>query len=450
VGPNYQRPDFALPAAASIDTVPDLLAIWRGFDDPVLDGFLDEAKRNNQDLILAAARVEEARALVRVVGSGRYPNVSAALGAIRYPTFDSTVGGVQTRSVGEGGTEASYQLALTATYEVDFWGRLSRAKEAARARLLAQEENSRLVRDNLYVSIVETYVTLRGLDAQFALAESMRVIRQDSLRLMQVRTAAGSASTADLHQEEAAAALTDAKVAQVRQSVALTESLLAVLLGRTPAAISAPLIVRGADIKTLQAHLAPPPDLPSGLLNRRPDILRAEQALIAANADVGQARAAYFPAAKLGVALSSAGELSNPIGLLWNLGVGLFQPIFNGNALEGAVQGAQARKTQVLAEYVKTVQNAFRDVHDSIIRLQASEQASRSALSRATALKQVADIAVLKYERGYIGYQDLADAKLDLNQAQAALIDAQRSYFLGLLELYRAVGGSWQIQTVAR
>ena len=442
-GPDYRRPDFDLPPAQPARAAPDLRGLWDAFDDPVLDGFLHEAARNNQDLALAAARVEEARALARVSASGRYPSVNAALGVIRFPTLDSTVGGVQTRTAGEGGSEAAYQLALTATYEIDFWGRLSRADEAARARLLAQDANRRLVRNNLYVSLVETYVSLRAFDAQVALAESTRRMRHDALRLQQVRSSAGSASMADLYRAEAAAALADLTATQARQSVALTEALMAVLLGRSPAAISAPDIARGADISTLHLHLAAPPDLPSDLLNRRPDILRAEQGLVAAHADVGQARAAYFPTVKLGAALGSASALSSPTELLWNLGAGLFQPLFNGGALDGAVQGAQARQSQALADYVKTVQNAFRDVHDALVRTQAGRQAARSAQERAAALQQVADLSAYKYERGYISYQDLVETQLDLYQAQAAVIDAQRGYFLSLLGLYRAVGGNW-------
>ncbi|MCH8619737.1 efflux transporter outer membrane subunit [Undibacterium sp. TS12] len=449
VGPDYQRP--ALETPASLATLAsgkpvaavDFAAWWKSFQDPVLNNLLDEATANNQDLLLAAARIEEARAVAVGTNSNRYPSVDANLGASRSRTSENA---------GKLGTGASpyskdFQLGLTASYEVDFWGKLARADEAARARLLAQEANRGLVQSSLYANVAQTYFSLRASDAQLTLADSALKTRQENLRLQQKRYAAGAIGELDLHLAESEAAAAEISLAQAKQTLSNTESALAVLLGRSATAIATPVIARGNAIDGLHQQLSMPAELPSDLLNRRPDILAAEQSLVAANADIGQARSAYFPSLKL---TTTAGyesrvfqDLLNPASLLWSLGSSLAQPVFRAGAIGAVVQGAEARKNQALAQYAQAVQGAFRDVHDALNNTAANEQVIASSERRVTALQDSLRLADLRYKNGYSSYLEVLNAQRDLYQAQSSLIDSKRAHLSSVVSIYKAVGGGW-------
>ncbi|MDP1977526.1 efflux transporter outer membrane subunit [Undibacterium sp.] len=449
VGPNYQRPALETPASLGVVATQnkqgavDYAAWWKNFQDPVLDSLLDEASKNNQDLILAAARIEEARAVAVGANSNRYPSVDANLGATRTRTSENA---------GKLGAGASpygkdFQLSLTASYEVDFWGKLARADEAARARLLAQEANRGLVQSSLYANVAQSYFAMRAADAQLALADSTLKTRQENLRLQKRRFTAGSTSELDLHVAESEAAASEISYAQAKQSLSNIESTLAVLLGRSASAIAQPVIARGNAIDSLHQQLIMPADLPSDLLNRRPDILSAEQALVAANADIGQAKSQYFPSLKL---TTTAGyeskvfeDLINPASLLWSLGSSLAQPIFRAGAIGAVVQGAEARKNQALAQYVQAVQGAFRDVHDALNNTAANEQVNVASERRVTALKDSLRLADLRYKNGYSSYLEVLNAQRDLFQAQASLIDSKRAQLSAVVSIYKAVGGGW-------
>lgn len=449
VGPDYQRPAMETPASlGAVATQNKQLAVdyaawWKSFQDPVLDSLLDEAAKNNQDLILAAARIEEARATAAGTNSNRYPSVDANLGASRTRTSENA----GKLGVGASPYAKDFQLSLTASYEVDFWGKLSRADEAARARLLAQEANRGLVQSSLYANVAQTYFAMRAADAQLALADSTLKTRQESLRLQQKRYTAGATSELDLHVAESESAAAEISYAQAKQSLSNIESTLAVLLGRPASAIAQPVIARGNAIDSLHQQLIMPADLPSDLLNRRPDILSAEQALVAANADIGQAKAQYFPSVKL---TTTAGyeskvfeDLINPASLLWSLGSSLVQPVFRAGAIAAVVSGAEARKNQALAQYVQAVQGAFRDVHDALNNTATNEQVNVASERRVTALKDSLRLADLRYKNGYSGYLEVLNAQRDLFQAQSSLIDSKRAQLSAVVSIYKAVGGGW-------
>ena len=453
VGPNYQRPALELPttlgsavpgAATITTTATDWLSWWKSFQDPVLDDLLKEAASANQDLVLAAGRIDEARANAAIADSNRYPAVDGNLGASR--NRSSTTTGLL--PAGAPQFSKDFQLRLSASYEIDFWGKFSRASEAARARLLAQEENRGAVLSSLYSNVAQNYFALRSYDAQRALADSALKTRQENLRLQQRRLTAGSIGTLELHQAESEVATAEIAQAQASQAVATTETVLAVLLGRSPRAITTPVIARGAPIDALYRQMIVPADLPADLLNRRPDILAAEQALVAANADIGQARANYFPSVRLTTGLgyesSRLSDLINPASLLWNLGMNLVQPIFRAGAIGAVVSGAEARKTQAEAQYVQSVQNAFKDVHDALTNLSASELVCAASTRRAAALTDALRLATLRYDNGYTSYLEVLTAQRDLLQTQSSLIDAQRNKLAAAAELYRAVGGGWE------
>ena len=449
VGPDYQRPALDVPTSLNVAATPgksaaaDYMAWWKAFNDPALNALLDEARANNQDLVLAAGRVEEARALAVGTNSNRYPTVDANI----TPTKLRTSQHAGLLPAGAEPISWDYKLGLSASYELDFWGKLVRADEAARARLLAQEANQGVVLTSLYSNLAQTYFSLRASDAQLALADVTLKTRQEKLRLQKKLYASGTIGELDLHIADSEEAAAEISLAQAKQAVANTESALAVLVGRSPSAIAKPVIARGSDIDGLYQQLRIPADLPSNLLERRPDIVAAEQSLVAANADIGQAKALYFPTLKLssGVGYESQGlkDLINPASMLWNIGANLTQPVFRAGAIGAVVSGAEARKTQALAQYVQTVQGAFRDVHDALNNATANEQIYPSGQHRVAALKDSLRLAELRYKSGYSSYLEVLNAQRDLWQAQVTVIDTQRAHLIAVVSLYKAVGGGW-------
>ncbi len=456
VGPHYQRPTLDTPSSLGIffaqnegadKVVVDLLAWWKSFQDPILNNLLDEAAANNQDVVLAAGRVEEARANVAGTHSNRFPVVDATGSAAKTRTSENA----KKLIAGANPIAKDFQVGLNASYEIDFWGKLARADEAARARLLAQQASRALVQSSLYSTLAQNYFALRAYDAQVALSESALKTRQENLRLQQKRFAAGSVGELDLHLAESEVAATEINLTQAQQALANTESAMAVLLGRSPTAIVHPDIVRGSSMDTLyqqlRLQLSSATDLPSDLLNRRPDIIAAEQGLIAANADVGQAKAQYFPSVRLTTGIGDESrvlqDLFNPASLLWNLGVNLLQPVFRAGAVGAVVSGAEARKTQALAQYVQTVQGAFRDVHDALTNANANAQIVAASNRRVIALKDSLHLADLRYKNGYSSYLDVLSAQRDLLQAESSLIDSKRSYLAAVVSAYKSVGGGW-------
>ena len=296
-------------------------------------------------------------------------------------------------------------------------------------------------------NLAQTYFSLRANDASLTLAESILKTREENLHLQQKRYRSGSIGEPDLHVAESEAAAAQISLAQAKQALALSESALAVLLGRSPAAIMHPVLPRGQSIDMLYQQAVLPSDLPSDLLERRPDVLAAEQSLMAANADIGQAKAQYFPSIKLtsgiGYEAGALSDLFSPGALMWNLGANIAQPLFHGGAIRAGVEAAEARKMQATAQYVQTVQGAFRDVHDALTNAEANQSVYQSSLRRVTALKDTLRLTELRYNNGYSGYLEVLSAQRDLSQAQFALIDTQRSHLNALVGLYKAVGGGW-------
>lgn len=454
VGPDYQRPQLEVPAKLEATggkaANTDFVQWWSAFSDPVLLDLIQEAAKNNQDLLLATGRIEEARALAVGAKSNRYPSVDATLSGSKVRTSE-TAGKL---AAGAEPVSKDFQLGLTASYEVDFWGKLSRADEAAKARLFAQEYNRTTVQTSLFSNLAQSYFALRAADAQLALAQATYQTRTENLRLQQKRFASGATGELDLHQAESEAAAAEVSVSQAKLAVSNLESAIAVLLGRSPAAVAQPVIARGNDIQALYQHLSLPADLPSDVLNRRPDILAAEQTLVAANADIGQAKAAYFPSLKLttGIGYESRvfKDLIDPTSLLWNLGANLVQPVFRAGAIGAVVSGAEARKTQATAQYVQAVQGAFRDVHDALNSAESNEQIYRANLKRVKALKDSQRLAELRYKNGYSSYLEVLNAQRDLAAVETALIDTQRAHLSAVVSLYKAVGGGWEVKAISQ
>lgn len=446
----YQRPALEVPVSlnnttgATSATIADLSGWWKAFQDPVLDALMQEAATNSQDLALATARIAEARTTLNQNTANLYPTVDLTASANRRRSSEN--GG--TYNAAAGPYSGDGQLGLTASYEIDFWGKFARADDAARARLLGQAASRGVVLTTLVANVAQSYFALRSLDAQLALAEQTMLTRHENVRLQKRRFEGGVAGEPDLRQAESEAASVEANLQLTRQNRSNAESALAVLLGRKPTDILRPVVARGADVATLVSRGVIPADLPSDVLARRPDVVSAEQNLVATNADIGQARTAYFPklslTATLGQQSKELSTLFDPASVFWNMVGNLTQPIFRAGAIDAVMAAANAREQQAVAQYTQTVQNAFRDVHDALNNVTAGREITATTLKRIDALRNTLRLTDLRFKAGYSSYLEVLNAQRDLAQAEVGLIDIQRSQLGAVVSLYRALGGGWQ------
>ncbi|MBX3746963.1 MAG: efflux transporter outer membrane subunit [Verrucomicrobiae bacterium] len=452
VGPDYRRPEVELPAThrgaggEQLAAVPGELGElpwWELFEDPVLEGYLREALENNWDVRIAAARVLEAAASLRGVQSGWYPTVAA--GGDWTTARTSRRGPAGLPDSADAVREYGSAFVSMPGYELDLWGRLRRATEAARARLLAVRENQSVVRQTLVAEVASRYLTLGELDEELEIALRTLEVRQSSLTLTLSREEGGVASLQDVHQAEVLVAAARAVVSDIRRAIEQAEHALSFLLGRAPGPVA-----RGSRTAALPlGRLAIPAGLPSELLERRPDIRAAEQGLVGANADVGQARAAYYPQVVLtgvygqqSVALSTLFE--GPA-RFWQFGPSVTVPVFTGGRLRSASRAALARYEAALSEYQQTVQNAFREVSDGLVACARQREIREALEARAEANRRSAELARVRYEGGVTGYLEVLYSDQELFDAELALARARLAEQLALIGLYRALGGGWHL-----
>lgn len=458
VGPQYEKPALNLPATLQGDSrdsetkkgkkaqhiaAKDLQQWWLRVQDSALSNLLKEALENSQDLNLAAARIAEARASEQVVDANRYPSVDANFSSSRN-RLSSAAGKVAS---GAQVANNDFQLSVQASYEVDFWGKYKNADNAARARLLAIEANQGVVQSSLVASIVQSYGNLRAVDEQVVVQGKLLKTRQEYVSLLEKRAAAGVANGIEVNAAKAERAQAASSLAQLTLSRGNLESGLALLLGRSPQEIAKPTIVRGNSVGKLVQRLQVVQELPSELLERRPDIIAAEANLMAANADVAQAKAAYFPSLRLTTSLGLESrkleDLFSPSALLWNLAANVTQPIFRAGAIGAVVDGANARKAQAQAQYVQAVQGAFRDVHDALGNTQSFANQQKEASQRYSLLKDTRRLIDLRYQSGASAYMEVLNAERDMLQTQISLIENQRAHFASVVGLYKVLGGGW-------
>jgi multidrug efflux system outer membrane protein len=440
LGPRYQRPTLPLPPSysepAAAQPIPD--AWWALFDDPALDRLVAEALAANQDLALAVARVEEARALAGLADAERWPEVSLSVEAGRSKqSADSAV-----LPAGFPLERSRFRVAPTLSFELDFWGRLRQLSAAARAELLASEEGRRNVRLAVAADVASAYFDLVAFERQLAVARETLAARRESARLQSRRFEIGAGSRLDIAQAEAELAATEATIPVLERQVRQTENFLAVLLGRIGGTVER---ARGLD-----GLVSPdvPVGLPSELLARRPDILAAEQRLVAANARIGAARAAYFPSIALtGHAGSESSELSNLMSSgtgIWGAAVSLVQPIFNAGKTRRQVQAARARQRQELAVYTRAVQSGFAEVEDALVARRTSF-VEREALARQVEhLASASRLARRRFEAGDSSYLEVLDAERNLLRAELDLALARRNELAASVSLFKALGGGWE------
>jgi multidrug efflux system outer membrane protein len=446
VGPDYHRPQVDLPnrwpEGKSAESVP--LQWWRGYHDPVLDAMVDEALAHNADLATAIARVDEARADLGIVRADQYPGVTAGVGASRTKISENSATFFP-------GLEPRYNdvlASLTATWELDFWGKYRRATEAARADLLAAGFNRDAVRLTLIAEVSRGYFNLRSLDAQIAVTKETIATRLESLALQRKRYEAGVSSELELRQVEAEADAAEALLPFLDNQLARQETALSVLLGRSPRALIGAPPERGAAIEALSVPPAVPAGLPSELLERRPDLREAEQRMVAANARIGVAKAAYFPSISLtGLLGGESTRLTTlllPPSRIWEISGSAAQLVFDAGRTRSAVSAARARQRQALSQYQLAIQHAFKDTLDALVAERKARERLEAESRRVAALQKALELAKLRYDNGESSLLDVLDAERGLLGAQLDRVEAQRAQLAATADLYQALGGGWE------
>jgi multidrug efflux system outer membrane protein len=451
VGPNYKRPQVPVPPnyrGAEGTAVAESLADvpwWGVFDDPVLQGLIREAIANNYDLRIAAARVVETRAQAGVAKSFLFPQIG----------FSGGYTGQQVSRLSEppqgSAADKTYQnwdLGFQLSWELDFFGRIRRQNESAFAVYLSTEQGRRGVLITLVGDVAATYFQLRQLDLQLEIAHRTLKLNGDTVGFYGDRLQGGVSNRLELDQAVSNRSVTAATIPDLERRIALTENALSVLLGHPPGPI-----LRGGVLG--DQHFPPrvPAGLPAALLERRPDVAQAEQLLVAANADVGAAKALFFPSINLTGALGGVShDLSNIAkadSAVWSLGAGLFQPIFQGGRIKRNYEASKARFDQALAQYQKAALNGYREVADSLVTIQKLAEVRTEQEKGVIALRDAGTLARDRYDSGLSNYLEILIADQNLFQQELALAETRGAELQALAQFYRALGGGWQPETPA-
>jgi multidrug efflux system outer membrane protein len=448
VGPNYARPQMSPPPqyrfaqeSAQAESLAD--APWfKVFDDPALQALIKEAISNNLDLRMAMARVEEARARAGIAKSFLYPKVDGVVNWGVRRTSDVTD---QESEDEDGNTQQTALYGFQLSWEIDLFGKVRREHEAALALVLASEQGSRGVLVTLVGDVATHYFRLRELDLQLAIARQTLGINDQTVTYFQNRLDGGVSNRLELDRIRALRTRTAAAIPQFEQQAAMIENSLSVLLGRPPGGVTR------ESLRSEEPALPPiPPGIPASLLERRPDVLQAEQLLVAANANIGVAKALFFPTISLtGFLGGVSGELASFIGgegAAWSLGAGLLQPIFQGGRLRRNVEAQQARFDAALAAYQKAALNGYREVADSLITIQKLSERRVHEEEGVAALQDASTLSRDRYDSGLASYIEILTADEDLFQQQLLLAQTRGAELRARTELYRSLGGGWQPQ----
>jgi multidrug efflux system outer membrane protein len=443
IGPDYKRPEVDLPkdfgVVQSAAGVP--AKWWTVFGDPVLERLVDEALAANRNLLIAAERVEQARAQFVITRADQLPSVGVEGRAQRQRISGLTAGLGLPPDVPLQ-TDVR-RLVLRASWELDFWGKFRRASEAARAELAASEAGRDAIRVSLVGDVIRAYFELQTIDRRRAVAETTLESERRSYELQKVRYDAGAISEIELRQVEAARAGAEALVPRLEQLRVAQEGVIAVLLGRSPRQVFQATIDRGTP--ATPSVLEVPAGLPSDLLLRRADLRAAEEQLHAANARIGVARAAYFPSITLtgfyGAESAALGDLFSPSARTWNVAAGLLQPILAGGQITGGVDLAEARTREAALQYQQAIANAFREVRDAIAVQTNAREVFVAQQVRVDALARTLELARLRYDYGAISLFEVLDTERLLLAARLELADAERDRRDAVVDLYISLGG---------
>ncbi len=440
VGPNYRRPDTLTPErfrgeqVAAPESIADL-PWWQVFDDPVLQDLIATALRNNYDLQTAVARVEQARGILVSTRAAVFPQGGYSGDAGRGRTF-LPIGGNRTFN--------SFAATLNLAWEIDLWGRIRRATEAARAQLLATNEVRRGVILSLVAEVAQTYLTLLELDAQLEIARGAVQTFTATLALFQKQFEGGIGTKLPVARGEAALAQAAAVIPDVERAIVAVENALSVLLGWPPTAIP-----RGMSLLEQRFPPRPPAGLPARILERRPDIRQAEEILIAANAEVGVAVADFFP--RIGLTTLYGGQsteldmvVRSP-GTVWQIAAGVAGPLFQGGRLIGNYKTAQANWEGAKAQYEQAVLTALREVSDALVAASKLQEVRAERARAVAALEESSELATIRFNGGLATYFEVLEAQQQLFPAEQELARTVREQQLAVVQLYRALGGGWEL-----
>jgi outer membrane protein, multidrug efflux system len=442
LGPDYRRPGVAAPeawrdgqSAGDPASLADL-SWWELFDDEELRGLVQAALEANKDLRIAVSRIDQARAQLGVTRAAQFPQIDAGASATTNRFSDT----VPPRD--QGGTTGLLSTTADLSFEIDLWGRLRRASEAARAELLASEEIRHAVVMTLVSDVATAYLQLRQLDSELETTRRSVESRRGSLQLVRDRFEAGLTTALDVRQAEAELASTAAQIPDLERQIAQTEHQLSVLLGRNPGSIS-----RGRPLTGQTAPPTVPAGLPSALLERRPDIRQAEQTLVAANARIGVAKAAFFPQIFLtgffGVESAALSDLFTGPSRIWQFGPTVTLPIFNAGRNRANLRLTEALQQEALVRYEQVIQQAFREVEDALVAHRKAREALAEQDAAVRASREAMSIAELRYTSGLTSYLSVLDAQRTLLAAEVAESRTLLSQLVAVVQLYRALGGGW-------
>ena len=442
IGPDYRRPAADVPDSWRFEEkeAQDLIntAWWEQFSDPVLNELIAIALKENKDLKIATARVEEYLGYYGETRSVLFPQLGASASAARERVTEE---GRTSLPDGVNPIDRDYEGLITAAWELDIWGKLRRATEAARADLLSSEEARSGVILTLVGSVANTYIDLRRLDRELEIALRTAKTREETYQLFKMRFDGGVISELELSQVASEYEDAMAAIPQIEKDIGQVENALSVLLGGNPAPIR-----RGKPIDELVPP-AIPAGLPSELLERRPDIRQAEEDLIAANARIGVARGLYFPTISLtgfnGTASAEFDELFSGPASVWNYGGQMTVPIFTAGGIAGIVKASEAVQQQALARYRQAIENGFREVDDSLIDQQKSRERLAAQSRQVAALRTYSGTARLRFDEGYTSYIEVLDAERSLFNVERSYTQTQAALLQSLVNLYKAMGGGW-------
>jgi multidrug efflux system outer membrane protein len=448
VGPNYKRPATNVPATYRQPIEEDTVnqpsqnpatslgdeKWWEVFQDKELQDLIRTALKNNYDVRIAATRVLQAQAQLGITRADQLPSVSAG-------------GDITGNRSSKNGPIPSFQTTLgrvnaSAAWNLDFWGRYRRATEASRANLLASEWAQKEVMSTLVASVASDYFVLRQLDLELEISKRTLTSRRDSLQLTQTLEQHGVNSLLDVRQSEQLVYTAAAEIPDLQRQIAQEENAISILLGNNPGDIP-----RGLKL-TEQPHTPEVPvGIPSTLLERRPDILQAEQNLVAANAQIGVARSAYFPQIALtGTAGYASSSLTNLVSgpAIWTLAGSVAQPIFQGGRLKSGVRLAEARHQELLLTYQQTIQGAFRDVSNALIAYRKNREFRVEQQHLVEAAQDAARLSEVRFKVGTTDYLEVLTNNTNYFSAELTLAQAQGNELTALVQLYQALGGGWQ------
>ncbi len=418
------------------------IAWWEQLEDPVLNELIALALKNNQDLKVATGRVLEFYAQYKIVSSKLYPEVDLNVSYLK----EELTNGLNYAPIPPGTRFNNlYTAFFNFSYEIDFWGKLRNASDAAKSQYLSQIDARRNVVLTLISNVASSYVLLRQFDDQLAVSKKTWKTRLDYLELSTLRYEGGLVSEMEVKQAASEADSAQVEVERFEALIPQQEDLISVLIGEPSRAIE-----RGALLTELKMAPCVPTGIPSSILENRPDILQAEQELIAANAEIGVAKAAFFPSISLTSAYGSQStalkNFFSSSGKMWDYGLAALQPIYTGQRLTYQVKLAEAIKIQAYHSYYQTVLTAFQEVNDALIGHEKAKKIVVVRTSQVADLQDYLELSILRYDNGQNDYLTVLDAERMLFEAQLALCTSEGDVFLTLIGIYKALGKGWEVE----